>query len=151
MPAIRAWIVGVALSGVPAVAIPQPAPSVPAAPAVAPSQPQDPPVLRRLVPTAISRTIAFVAPIHPDCTSQGSVKYRIIEGPKHGTLQFTVDEDFPRLSPGSPTYSCVSKKVRGQKIIYKTDGNFSGDDQFALLMMFPDGFGSNWNYDVKVR
>jgi hypothetical protein len=124
--------------------------AAPQASAPPPQQPQKQTVTR-LVPTGIRRALSFVTPLNPDCSSPGSVEYRLTQPPEHGTAEMTQEEDYPRLLPNHPAYSCMSKKVPGLKISFTSENGYLGNDRFAVLLLFPDGTASEWQYDIMVR
>src|SRR5689334_737625 len=77
-----------------------PVPPLPAPQASAPPQAQPQrQTVTRLVPTGIRRALSFVTPLNPDCSSPGSVEYRLTQPPEHGTAEMTQEEDYPRLLP----------------------------------------------------
>ncbi|KMO37166.1 hypothetical protein VQ03_19625 [Methylobacterium tarhaniae] len=143
----------------------QPAQPVPAAPPMpAPAPPEAPPGASpggfpalpatpyfRVVPTNEARTIGFFASLFPDCSPQGPVVARLVDGPKHGSVRFTAEPSFPRYAPGSPLAACNARKVEGLKMTFEAAEGYEGLDAFRALIIYPDGSATNLDVKVSIR
>ena len=141
----------------------------PAQPAVAGSQPDSSPQHKtpltpqqlqeglqkhrwtRFVPSEANQRIGFYYALNPDCTSQGTVNIRITKQPQHGAVNIAAATLFPSYSKENLRYKCNQHKVKGMEIHYKSAGKYTGNDALELLVLFPNGFAWEVQYDVSVR
>ena len=107
--------------------------------------------MTRVVPSGSNQRIGFYYALNPDCTSQGTTNVRITKQPEHGALDITPGTGFPAFPKENLRYKCNQDKVEGMQINYKSTGKYTGNDAFELLVLFPDGFAWEVQYDVSVR
>jgi hypothetical protein len=98
-----------------------------------------------------ARTIGFFTSLFPDCSSQGPVVARLVDGPKHGSVRFASEASFPRYSPGSPLASCNARKVEGLKMTFEAAEGYEGLDAYRVLIIYPDGSATNLDVKVSIR
>ena len=48
-------------------------------------------------------------------------------------------------------YKCNQHKVKGTLVNYKAAEKYTGDDEFDLLILFPDGVAWEIHYNISVR
>ncbi|PIK68955.1 hypothetical protein [Methylobacterium frigidaeris] len=150
-------------AGAPAQPVPAPAPAP--APTPAPAPPEAPPAAPapggfpalpatpffRVVPMNEARAIGFFTSLFPDCSAQGPVVARLVEGPKHGSVRFVAEPSFPRYAPSSPLASCNARKVEGLKMIFEAAEGYEGLDAYRMLIINPDGSATNLDVKVSIR
>ncbi|UHC14529.1 hypothetical protein LRS73_18465 [Methylobacterium currus] len=143
----------------------QPAPAPVPAPAPAPAPPEAPPAAPgpggfpalpatpffRVVPMNEARAIGFFTSLFPDCSVQGPVVARLVEGPKHGSVRFTAEASFPRYAPSSPLAPCNTRKVEGLKMIFEAAEGYEGLDAYRVLLINPDGSATTLDVKVSIR
>ena len=105
----------------------------------------------RVVPSGANQSIGFYTSLNPDCTSRGTVDIRITKQPKHGALNIAAATGFPNYPKENIRYKCNQHRVKGMQINYKSVVKYSGDDALELLVLFPNGFAWEVQYDVSVR
>jgi hypothetical protein len=126
----------------------------PACQAVWPSaaEPQAPRIQNRVVPMGERRLIGFFSSLYPDCSSQGPTVIRTTEQPRHGSVTFSNESSFPSYASSHHLSTCNLKKVEGIKIFYEpSDPDYSGLDEFSLLIIGPIGFAFDEKYRVSIR
>ena len=89
--------------------------------------------------------------LNPDCTSQGTVNIRITKQPEHGAVNIAAATVFPSYPKENIRYKCNQHRVKGMQINYKSAAKYTGDDALELLVLFPNGFAWEVQYDVSVR
>lgn len=125
------------------VVLAQEAPATPAMP--------KPVAISRFVPSGEERTIGTVTSQNPDCSSRGPIVARVIEKPAHGDVSFENGDVFPNHVPTSPLSACNSKRTPGLMINYRSERDFTGQDNMKVFLIFPDGSGSQWDYMLIVK
>jgi hypothetical protein len=125
------------------VVLAQEAPPTPAMP--------KPVAITRFVPSGEERTIGTVTVQNPDCSSRGPVVARVVEKPTHGDVSFENGNIFPNHAPTSPLSECNSKRTPGLMINYRSEKDFTGQDNMKVFLIFPDGSGSQWDYMLIVK
>jgi hypothetical protein len=130
---------------------PAPAPAPPAAPVPGgfPALPATP--FFRVVPMNEARAIGFFTSLFPDCSVQGPVVARLVEGPKHGSVRFSAEASFPRYAPSSPLAPCNTRKVEGLKMIFEAAEGYEGLDAYRVLLINPDGSATTLDVKVSIR
>ena len=104
-----------------------------------------------IVPSEANQRIGFYYALNPDCTSQGTVNIRITKQPEHGAVNIAAATLFPSYPKENLRYKCNQHKVKGMEIHYKSAGKYTGNDALELLVLFPNGFAWEVQYDVSVR
>jgi hypothetical protein len=89
--------------------------------------------------------------INPDCTSLGSTTIRLIEQPKHGTVEFRETTDFPYFREGNSRAHCNTRRVPVTQVIYIPAPGYTGPDSFQTDAVFPSGSARTAQYKVEVR
>ncbi|AWN49311.1 hypothetical protein DK419_25620 [Methylobacterium terrae] len=105
----------------------------------------------RVVPMNEARAIGFFTSLFPDCSVQGPVVARLVEGPKHGSVRFSVEASFPRYTPGSALAACNARKVEGLKMTFEAAENYEGLDAYRVLIIYPDGGATHLDVRVSIR
>jgi hypothetical protein len=89
--------------------------------------------------------------INPDCTSRGSTTIRLIERPKHGTVEFREATDFTDYKQGDNRAHCSTRRVPVTQVIYTPAPGYTGPDSFQTDAVFPSGATRTVQYKVEVR
>jgi hypothetical protein len=105
----------------------------------------------RVVASGTNTRMGFFTWTNPDCTAIGNVNVRVTKQPEHGTVEITTEANFPGYPKEHVRFKCNEHKVKGMQIKYKSAEKYIGDDAFELLVLYPNGFGSEVHYDVSVR
>ncbi|HEX2555783.1 MAG TPA: hypothetical protein VHL98_18950 [Microvirga sp.] len=134
----------------------QPAPARPPTPLTAQPAPPPPAVsqrsFNRVVPTGERRRIGFYVNLNPDCSVTGPVTLRTVQAPQRGTLSFVKEPNFVTYAPPNPREACNNKRHDGTALYYETaDDEYSGLDEFVVLIMGPEGLGLEDKYTVWIR
>jgi hypothetical protein len=97
------------------------------------------PVVRKVVPSGEERNISFMAALTPDCATMGRIVVRTLEEPRHGAIRFEAGSSYPVFAPDNPRSNCNNQMVAGTKLFYASGANWMGEDQFRILVIYPDG------------
>ena len=87
----------------------------------------------------------------PDCSALGTVSAKVIEAPVHGTIDVESGMAFPNYAPGDPPYRCDHTKSPATLITYWSAPGFSGQDNTAIQIFFPDGRAPTMLFHIDVR
>ena len=102
---------------------------------------------------AISGTpqhVGFYYSVSPDCSSNGLVKTQLKSPPAHGAVEFVNADGYTNFSSTSPGYDCNKKKSPGVEVIYTSEKDFVGSDQFTVQGIGPKGKYMETDYTVRV-
>jgi hypothetical protein len=110
-----------------------------------------PPVIRKVVPSGEERNISFLAALTPDCATMGRIVVRTLEEPRHGAIRFEAGSSYPVFTTDNPRSNCNNQMVAGTKLFYASGANWVGDDQFRILVIYPDGSAEDVRFFVASR
>lgn len=113
--------------------------------------PGSPSVIRKVVPSGEERNISFLAALTPDCATMGRIVVRTLEEPRHGAIRFEAATSYPVFATENPRSNCNNQMVAGTKLFYASGPNWLGDDQFRILVIYPDGSAEDARFLVMSR
>jgi hypothetical protein len=95
----------------------------------------------------------YTATIRDDCSQVGKVSVRATMEPVNGVLKLADSADFPglRLPAADKRMQCNGRKFPGVLVTYKPNAGFTGEDQFGLDVIWPNGNSVKRNVVVHVR
>ena len=105
----------------------------------------------RFVASAANQPIGFFHALNPDCTNAGPVNIRITKQPEHGAVNVAAATGFSGYAKDNLRYKCNQHRVKGMQINYKSTGKYIGGDAVEALVLFPDGFAWEVQYEISVR
>jgi hypothetical protein len=94
--------------------------------------------------------VGFYYSVSPDCSSNGLVKTQLKSPPTHGAVEFVNADGYTSFSSTSPGYDCNKKKSPGVEVIYTSEKDFIGTDQFTVQGIGPKGKYMETDYTVRV-
>ena len=95
----------------------------------------------------------YTATIRDDCSQVGKVSVRTTMEPVNGVLSLSDYSDFPglRLPATDKRMQFNGRKFPGVLVTYKPNAGFTGEDQFGLDVIWPNGNSVKRNVVVHVR
>jgi len=94
--------------------------------------------------------VGFYYSVNPDCSSEGLVNTQLKSPPTHGAVVFVNADGYTNFSSTSPGYDCNKKKSPGVEVIYTSEKDFIGTDQFTVQGIGPKGKYMETDYTVRV-
>jgi hypothetical protein len=104
----------------------------------------------KYVPSGVKRLLWHVSNLNPDCSVNPGSMIKIEQQPSNGKVEITPGEGYAWFAPDNPRHVCNNKKVAGLNISYQSNPKFTGEDQFSLLLLMPDGRARPVNYKINV-
>ena len=95
--------------------------------------------------------IGFYVDLNPDCSAVGDINVRVTKQPEHGTVETVAATDYVRFPKENIRSKCNQHKVKGTLVNYKAAEKYTGNDEFDLLILFPDGYAWEHHFDMSVR
>jgi hypothetical protein len=105
----------------------------------------------RFIPSGVKRQLDFAYAVNLDCVPTGSIEFRKVHEPEHGTVEFSTAEGFSSYKEDSKYAKCNDKKVLGGYVYYKSEDGYVGPDSFAIIAMYPTGLAREVRYKLVVR
>jgi hypothetical protein len=105
----------------------------------------------RFVPAGVKRTVGYGYGANIDCSPMTDIDVRVTKEPEHGAVELVSGEFFPAFAKDNPRVKCNDKKIRGMKINYTATKGYMGDDTFQVLILFPNGFAYETDYNITVK
>lgn len=95
----------------------------------------------------------YLGTIRDDCSQVGKASIRPTVEPVHGRLVMRAATDVPRLvaAPNTARAKCAGKTYPGTLVTYKPRPGYTGDDQFAIDVIWPTGVSVQRTISVQVR
>jgi len=116
--------------------------------------PQDPPAsakhMTRGAISGVPQHVGFYYSVNPDCSSDGFIQTQLKSQPTHGSVAFAKADGYTSFPSTSPGHECNSKKSPGIEIVYTSERDFVGTDQFTVQGVGPHGKYLETDYTVKV-
>ncbi|MGC1522397.1 MAG: hypothetical protein WA803_12725 [Steroidobacteraceae bacterium] len=112
--------------------------------------PQDHKTLDRGAISGVPQHVGFYYSVNPDCSSGGLVNTQLKSPPTHGSVAFVNADGYTNFSSTSAGYDCNKQKSPGVEVIYTSEINFVGTDQFTVQGIGPKGRYMETDYTVKV-
>jgi hypothetical protein len=100
--------------------------------------------------SGISQHVGFYYSINPDCSLNGLVRTQLKTPPAHGSVEFLNADGYTSFPSTSPAYSCNRRKSPGVAVMYTSDKDFAGTDNFAVQAIGPNGRYMETEYTVRV-
>jgi hypothetical protein len=105
----------------------------------------------RVVPSGAKQRIGFYAAVNPDCSATGDINVRVTKQPEHGTVETVATTGYSQWSKENIRSKCNQHKVKGTLVHYKAAEKYTGNDEFDLLILYPNGFAWEHHFDIRVR
>jgi hypothetical protein len=105
----------------------------------------------RVVASGAKQRAGFYYSLNPDCSANGDVNVRVTKQPEHGTLENLATTNFPGYPKENIRSKCNQHKVKGVQVNYKAAEKYTGNDEFDLLVLWPNGFASELHFEISVR
>src|SRR5262249_32548874 len=105
----------------------------------------------RFVASGAKQRIGFYASLNPDCSATGDVNVRISKQPEHGTVETVATTDYTYYPKENIRSKCNQHKVKGTLVNYKAAEKYTGNDEFDLLILLPNGLAWEHHFDMRVR
>ena len=105
----------------------------------------------RVVASGTNGRIAFFTGLNPDCTASGNVNIRVTKQPEHGTVDTVGTTEYAHYPKENTRSKCNQHKVKGMLVNYKAAEKYTGNDEFDLLIIFPNGLAWEHHFDMRVR
>jgi len=105
----------------------------------------------RVVASGAKQRMYFYASLNPDCSAIGDVTVRVTKQPEHGTVETVATTDYTYFPKENIRSKCNQHKVKGTLVNYKAAEKYTGNDEFDLLIIFPNGFAWEHHFDMRVR
>lgn len=93
--------------------------------------------------------VDFYNEINADCSSMGAPVMRVTQAPLHGRVTSAVGLGFPSFPKDNQRHHCNTRRVQGTHIYYVSNPGFTGQDRFALDVIWHDGV--LWKHDAEVQ
>lgn len=105
------------------------------------------------VPSGKQRRLAFLNGAKIDCASWdvNQIEVRVVQEPKNGALKIGPEDGLMSFKANTALGKCAGKKTRGIAINYKSADKFIGTDEFEIFVIWPNNFGNEMHYSVKVK
>ena len=107
--------------------------------------------LTRVVASGAKQRMNFYASLNPDCSATGDVNVRVTKQPEHGTVETVATTDYIHYAKENIRSKCNQHKVKGMLVNYKSAEKYTGNDEFDLLIIFPNGLAWEHHFDMRVR
>ena len=101
--------------------------------------------------SGIPLQVYFGTAINPDCSSMGDIVFSVKVPPAHGKVVFQRAAQFPNFTKDNQRYKCNEQRLPGTAVIYTSDKDYSGDDQFTVNLVTPVGQLVTFRYLVKIQ
>jgi hypothetical protein len=105
----------------------------------------------RFVASGAKQRIGFYAEINPDCSAVGDVHVRVAKQAEHGTVETTASTDYVHFAKENVRSKCNQHRVKGTLVNYKAAEKYTGNDEFDLLVIYPDGLAREHHFNITVR
>ncbi len=105
----------------------------------------------RFAASGAKQRIGFFASLNPDCTAAGNVNVRVTKQPEHGTVETVATTEYAHYPKENIRSKCNQHKVKGTLVNYKAAEKYTGNDEFALLILYPSGLARELHFDISVR
>jgi hypothetical protein len=105
----------------------------------------------RFVGSGAKHRIGFYVYLNPDCSAIGNVNVRVTKEPEHGKVETVATTDYAHYSKENIRSKCNQHKVKGTLVNYKAAEKYTGNDEFDLLILYPEGFARELHFDISVR
>lgn len=112
--------------------------------------PQDHKPLERGAISGVPQHVGFYYSVNPDCSSGGLVNTQLKSPPTHGSVEFVNADGYTNFPSTSAGHDCNKQKSPGVEVIYTSERNFVGTDQFTVQGIGPKGKYMETDYTVKV-
>jgi len=106
--------------------------------------------LQRGAVSGMPQYMGFFYAVNPDCSSSGLIHTSVKTAAQHGSVQFVNTDGYSSFPRGSDSFDCNKKKSPGVEVVYTSDKDFIGTDQFAVIGIGPKGRYMETQYTVKV-
>jgi hypothetical protein len=113
-------------------------------------QSSSPKQIARGAMSGLPQRVGFYYSVNPDCSSDGLVQTQLKSPPAHGSVAFAKADGYTSFPSTSPGHECNSKKSPGVEIVYTSEKDFVGTDQFTVQGVGPHGKYMESDYTVKV-
>lgn len=100
--------------------------------------------------SGIPQHMGFFYAVNPDCTSSGLVHTSVKRAPQHGSVTFVNTDGYSNFPRSSASFDCNKKKSPGVEVVYTSNKDFIGTDQFDVIGIGPKGRYMETHYTVKV-
>jgi hypothetical protein len=105
----------------------------------------------RVVASGAKHRIGFYVDLNPDCSATGNINVRVTKQPEHGTVETVATTDYVHFPKENIRSKCNQHKVKGTLVNYKAAEKYTGNDEFDLLILYPEGFAREHHFDISVR
>ena len=105
----------------------------------------------KYVPSGVKRNFWTIAQLNGDCSAKPGTVIRVEQQPSNGKVEVVPGEGSDFTFPvGNSRAHCNGKKVTGLNLSYQSSPKFVGEDEFTVMVLWPDGNASRVNYKVNV-
>jgi hypothetical protein len=94
--------------------------------------------------------VGFFYAVNPDCTLTGLVTTMVKTPALHGSVTFAKADGYPNFPLYSDSRDCNKRKFPGVEVLYTSNQDYSGPDQFTVQGVGPLGRYLETHYLVKV-
>ena len=88
---------------------------------------------------------------NPNCGPDGEVTVRVLTPPEHGRVNIRKARVFPRFPESNPRYVCNRRGVAGVEATYTSARGYTGPDNVALEVIFPNGLYQKGSMSIEVK
>ena len=114
------------------------------------AQSDAPKQVQRGAVAGMQQYMGFFYAVNPDCTSGGLVHTSLKTAAQHGTVQFANADGYSSFPRASDSFECNKKKSPGVEVLYTSEKDFRGTDQFTVIGIGPKGRYMETHYTVTV-
>src|SRR5262249_37772726 len=97
----------------------------------------------KYVPHGVRRNSCTIAQRNGDCSAKPGTVIRVEQQPSNGKVEVVPGEGSDFTFPvGNSRAHCNGKKVTGLNLSYQSSPKFVGEDEFTVMVLWPDGNAS---------
>jgi len=107
--------------------------------------------LKKMVPSGANVNVDHFYSVYEDCSPTGEIVVRIKTQPSHGKVVVKKGTGYTNFKPENPRNACNTKKLPVINVEYTSENNYFGNDYFGLLVLYPNGNGEEYYYNIEVK
>jgi hypothetical protein len=93
---------------------------------------------------------SFMA-LNPDCSSLGPTAVRVIQPPRHSTVDMRPGQDFSRFAKENIRAHCNASRAPATLVYYTPSAGYKGSDAFEVEAVFANGSTRKATYQLEAR
>lgn len=103
------------------------------------------------VASGVQAILWQVVALNPDCSSLGTITFKMLKEPQHGDFRTNTAKVFPHFPPKAPLFRCDRRRVDGQVATYKARAGYVGNDYVEFETIYPSGAAFDIRVPIVVR